>query len=163
MAHTPSLGCGTLVSAGASVLVARSTSATAKSKFVLHHVVVTEGDGSQHVVGTHPQTAERLALALLEGGHVLGPVAAVARQVTMGNSRFDFVASHADGSTTVVEVKGVPIADYCDGSKKERAAIMAAPDAPSDPYAKLALFPEVGLVVFIKNVSKVSRICTPVI
>lgn len=33
-------------------------------------------------------------------------------------------------------------ADYCDGTKKERAAIMAAPDAPSDPYGKLGIFPE---------------------
>lgn len=178
MAHTPSLGCGNLVSAGASVLVSRSTSATAKSKFVVHHVLQREADGSEHLVGTHPQTAEKLALAIIEGGFAVGPVTAVAREVTMGNSRFDFVATHADGSTTVVECKNVPIgrftipfgvlsdwteawydfeliiplstqpstathtADYCDGTKKERATIMAGPDAPSDPYEKLGIFPE---------------------
>lgn len=148
---------------------------------------------SPHRSQTHPcSIAEKLALALLEGGHAFGPVTAVAHQVTMGNSRFDFVVTHADGSTTVVECKNVPIgvwravvyaieiglslcllsflliemghlitnskrincfdartspflltADYCDGTKKERAAIMAAPGAPSDPYGKLALFPEV--------------------
>ena len=109
MAHTPSLGCGNLVSAGASVLVSRSTSATAKSKFVLHHVLQREGDGSEHLVGTHPQTAEKLALAIIQAGFAVGPVTAVAREVTMGNSRFDFVVTHGDGSTTVVECKNVPI------------------------------------------------------
>lgn len=109
IAHTPSLGCGNLVSAGASVLVSRSTSATAKSKFVLHHVLQREGDGSEHLVGTHPQTAEKLALAIIEAGFAVGPVTAVAREVTMGNSRFDFVVTHGNGSTTVVECKNVPI------------------------------------------------------
>lgn len=147
MAHTPSLGCSGLVSPGAEVLVSKSTSKsnTTKSTHVLHHVVKREDDGTSHWIGTHPMTANLLAEALLVGGHVfpnLPPVESVQKEVTMGNSRFDFVVTHSDGSVTVVETKNVPVADNFDGTKKERAALLAACEEVPNAYGKVAIFPD---------------------
>lgn len=145
LCHTPSLGCSGLVTTGATVLVSQSTSSTAKSSHVLHHVLQAEADGTSHWVGTHPMTANVLAQALLEEGHVfpsLSRIETLRKEVTMGNSRFDFVATHADGSVTVVETKNVPVADNFDGTKKERAALLAACITPPDAYHKIAIFPD---------------------
>ena len=147
MAHTPSLGCCGLVSPGAEILVSKSTSksATAKSTHVLHHVLKREEDETSHWIGTHPMTANILAQAMLLGGHVfpnLPPVESVQKEVTMGNSRFDFVVTHSDGSLTVVETKNVPVADNFEGTKKERAALLAACEEAPNAYAKVAIFPD---------------------
>ena len=147
MAHTPSLGCSGLVCPGAEILVSKSTSksSTAKSTHVLHHVLMREDDETSHWIGTHPMTANILAQALLLGGHVftnLPPVESVQKEVTMGNSRFDFVVTHSDGSLTVVETKNVPVADNFDGTKKERAALLAACEETPNPYGKVAIFPD---------------------
>ena len=66
----------------------------------------------------------------------------IEQQVTLGNSRFDFVVTADDGSMTVVETKNVPLADYCDGNKKERAKFMGEQHGVLDPYSKMAFFPE---------------------
>lgn len=85
-----------------------ASGSTAKSSHVIYHVEVTEAeDGSRHLVGTHPMTANLLARQLLLGGAVCGAVSELAREVTLGGSRFDFVADHADGTQTVIEVGGL--------------------------------------------------------
>lgn len=116
-----------------------SASSSAKSSHVVYQAEVTEADGSTHAVGTHPMTANVLARHLLLSGGVVGPVSKLEREVTHGASRFDFVATHEDGTVTVVEVKNVPLADFADGDKKERRATKErqAADGPVDCYAKM--------------------------
>ncbi len=143
LCHTPSLGCMGLIATDSVILVSQSTSSTAKSSHILHHVQQTEPDGTSHLIGTHPMTANVLTKALLEGGHVFPgkPVVELKKEVTMGNSRFDFVATHADGSVTVVETKNVPLAHHFDGTRKEQQACLNASTETLDPYHKKALFP----------------------
>lgn len=97
--------------------------------------------------GTHPLTGNILAKSILEKGLAFppstSPVASIAKEVTLGDSRFDFVVTHADGRECVVECKSVPLADYCDGDKKERAAYMEAlGETPPECMKKVAIFPE---------------------
>lgn len=142
MAHCPSLGCMGVVSSGAIVLVSKAKEgSTTKSKFVVHHAERVEPDSTSHWIGMHPMTANILARALLDGGQVVeGPVESIAKEVTMGTCRFDFLVTHAGGKQTVVEVKNAPCADYADGNKKEKK--MANSMEGLDFYGKMAIFPE---------------------
>jgi len=144
MAHCPALGCMGLISPGAVILVSKmNQGSTAKSSYVVHHVVVEEPDSSTHLVGTHPMTANILARSAMEGGLIIeGAIEKIEKEKTIaeGGSRFDFVVTHTGGKKTIVEVKNVPCADYSDGNKREKKSAQSVEGL--DHYAKMAIFPE---------------------
>lgn len=154
--HSPSLGCCGLIVPGALVKVAlrqdkgKQTQARARSSHVIYQVEVKDpSSGIIHSIGTHPLIANRLAYAILHEG--LLEKAGVPKmtkmksevQVPLSNSRFDLTGIGTDGKMWICEVKNVPLADYIDGtSKQKRQAIQQGLLDYYDWHEKIAMFPD---------------------
>lgn len=110
-AHTPSLGCSGQIAAGAVVWLAAagkrrsSPIKPAVSSHTIYHVM-----RGAFVVGAHPQLANTLARAALDAGAVWPGLHDVRAEISLGNSRIDFVGTDAEMRRVVVEVKNVPVA-----------------------------------------------------
>lgn len=144
LAHTPSLGCCGLAEKGSHVILSKIVSKTAKSS---HRAELSiHRDGShQEIVGINPKLSETIAERCLQYNCIdnLNNVRSYKREVTLLNSRFDFVGVDENGRDFVMEIKSVPLADYVDAPKKEKKKLLK--DLPEDQkqfHNKIAYFPD---------------------
>lgn len=144
MAHTPSLGCCGLVEKECNVILSKVESKTAKSSHRVELSVYKEGDNKE-VIGVNPKLAESIAERCLQSNCIgnLKNVKSYKREVTLLNSRFDFVGVDEDGREFVMEVKTVPLADYIDAPKKDKIKLLKnLPDYKKEFGKKIAYFPD---------------------
>ena len=94
-------------------------------------------DGTR--ICAHPTVANEVAEGLLRSGLPIPGLAELTREVTVGDSRFDFAGRLSDGRRAIIEVKSAPIADYVDCMPRDRAKALAA--APIREGPKMAIFP----------------------
>lgn len=136
MAHTPALGCCGLIAPGALVWV-MPTAGGGKtvSKYTIYLVELADGTR----ICAHPTVANEVAEGLLRSGLAVPGLAELTREVTIGDSRYDFTGRLADGRRAIIEVKSAPIADYVDCMPRDRAKALAA--APTTAGPKMAIFP----------------------
>ena len=144
LAHTPSLGCCGLAEKGSHVIFSKIDSKTAKSS---HRAELSiHRDGShQEIVGINPKLSETIAERCLQYNCIdnLKNVRSYKREVTLLNSRFDFVGVDENGRDFVMEIKSVPLADYVDAPKKEKKKLLK--ELPEDQkrfHNKIAYFPD---------------------
>ena len=139
IAHSPSLGCCGLVDNGSTVRVTKKCNSKAKCKY---QVVLATIRSKGHLVhiGVLPKSAEHIAhKALLHGLVKDLKVIHVETEKCFLNSRFDFYGITSDNNLFVCEVKTVPLADYFDGTAKERKQM----DFSQCKYnEKVAYFPD---------------------
>jgi len=125
LAHAPSLDCAGIVIPGTQVLLAPSTSVTAKTAYTIYLCEEIREEGYV-TVGYHPALAERFCkecyLSTVRG--VMSVISSpldqdeelvLTSQRTFGDSRFDFVLESSK-RIVVIEVKNVVGADYTIGS-----------------------------------------------
>jgi DNA-binding sugar fermentation-stimulating protein len=137
MAHTPALGCCGLIAPGALVWVMPSASKNKDtvSKYTIYLVELADGTR----ICAHPTVANEVAEGLLRSGMVVPGLTELTREVTLGDSRFDFAGRLLDGRQAIIEVKSAPIADYVDCLPRYRAKALAAGPTMTGP--KIAIFP----------------------
>ncbi len=135
MAHTPALGCCGLIAPGALVWVMPSAGGgKTVSKYTIYLVELADGTR----ICAHPTVANEVAEGLLRSGVVIPGLAELAREVTVGDSRFDFAGRLTNGRRAIIEVKSAPIADYVDCRPRDRAKALAAARTTGP---KMAIFP----------------------
>ena len=111
LAHAPGLELGGHCVPGASVMLSTGKEGN-KTAFAIQ--LVRAGDSGAWI-GAHPMLGNKLVAAALQQGllaSALGAFSACQAEVKHGDSRVDFVLTHADGSKTLVEVKSVVCADH---------------------------------------------------
>ncbi len=140
MAHTPALGCCGLIAPGALVWVMPSAEGgKTVSKYTIYLVELADGTR----ICAHPTVANEVAEGLLRSGAAVPGLTDLTREVTLGDSRFDFAGrlSGPEGSNrrAIIEVKSAPIADYVDCLPRDRAKALAAAERTTGP--KMAIFP----------------------
>lgn len=159
IAHVPNLDMGGKCIAGSTMLVKAATDkkgnkigadavspkyGTPKCEFHAQLLLVDESNLHPELypptwVGAHPNIGERIAECWIRN-NLLGPVASLKRQFTIGSMRSDFEITHTDGSKRLVEVKQVVDTDY---------SLQAPPPitikcrfiSSRVPYRRTAIFP----------------------
>ena len=145
LAHTPSLGCAGIVAAGSIVYVSLLKSSNSKCKYCIELADYEEQDKNKRIIiGVNPKLSEIIAQKVLEN-NLLDNVSieTVKSQVTVGNSRFDFIGILKDKPEIpyICEIKNVSIADYVDISNKERKKLdLSFQDKIFED--KIAIFPD---------------------
>lgn len=147
LAHTPSLGCAGLVEAGCIVYVTLLKSSNSKCKYCIELADYEEKDKNKKIIiGVNPKLSEIIAQKVLENNLLNDlSIQTVKSQVTVGNSRFDFIGllKKEDNSDIpyICEIKNVSIADYVDISNKERKKLgLSFHDNVFEE--KIAIFPD---------------------
>jgi DNA-binding sugar fermentation-stimulating protein len=145
LAHTPSLGCAGYVEAGSIVYVIPLNSKTSKCKYSIELALYEEKDKQKSIIiGVNPKLSEIIAQKVLENNLLenMKIFSNVKSQVTVGNSRFDFIGlNKLTNKPYICEVKNVSIADYIDISNKERKKFkLSFQDCLFEN--KIALFPD---------------------
>lgn len=144
LAHTPSLGCCGLAEKECNVILSKIESTTAKSSHRVELSVHQDGE-HQEIVGINPKLSETIAERCLQENCIAGlhNVRSYKREVTLLNSRFDFVGVDDQGREFVMEIKSVPLADYVDAPKKEKKKLLKElPEEQKQFYKKIAYFPD---------------------
>jgi len=151
LAHSPSLGCCGLADAGATVLIKLSeTKSNTKPKNELglkcEYTIYLSKIENNIYVGIHPKTAEKLVKSALEHNYIssLKNLKSLRSETSIYikdkiDSRFDFTGIDENGVPFIMEVKNVPLADYEDCDKKERAKMDFSNRTFND---KVAYFPD---------------------
>jgi len=151
LAHSPSLGCCGLADAGATVLIKLSeTKSNTKPKNELglkcEYTIYLSKIENNIYVGIHPKTAEKLVKSALEHNYIssLKNFKSLRSETSIYikdkiDSRFDFTGIDENGVPFIMEVKNVPLADYEDCDKKERAKMDFSNRTFND---KVAYFPD---------------------
>lgn len=144
LAHTPSLGCCGLAEKGSHVIFSKIDSKTAKSSHRAELSIHRDGT-HEEIVGINPKLSETIAERCLQYNCIdnLKNVRSYKREVTLLNSRFDFVGVDENGRDFVMEIKSVPLADYVDAPKKEKKKLLK--ELPEDQkrfHNKIAYFPD---------------------
>lgn len=153
LAHTPALGCCGLADAGARVIVTqipeKKSGKPNVCKWRIQQSIVcddrteTPNTDSQRVIGIAPKLAEHIAESALSQNLVDGlNVHSIAREKTIGNSRFDFVGTQQNGTYFICEVKNVPLADFEDITAKERKTRNYCDTSKWKWDDKIAYFPD---------------------
>ena len=153
LAHTASLGCCGLADVQATVLMTisntkKKTKQTNKANMNCSHTIylsVLDKEEKQ-IIGIHPKLAENLVESALNKNCLtkLKNIKSYRRETTIYvknkiNSRFDFTGIDENGIPFIMEVKNVPLADYEDLNKTDRAKM----DFTSyDFNSKVAYFPD---------------------
>lgn len=144
LAHTPSLGCCGLAEKECNVILSKIESTTAKSSHRVELSIYQEGE-NQEIIGINPKLSETIAERCLEYNCIdnLNNVQSYKREVTLLNSRFDFVGVDENGREFVMEIKSVPLADYVDAPKKEKKKLLKElPEDQKQFNQKIAYFPD---------------------
>ena len=144
LAHTPSLGCAGLVEAGCIVYVIPLKSSNTKCKYSIELANYEEKDkNKQIIIGVNPKLSEILAQKVLQNNLLNNlSVSTVKQQVTVVNSRFDFIGMLNNSDLPYIcEIKNVSIADYVDISNTERKKLKLSFDNFMFED-KIALFPD---------------------
>lgn len=126
IAHVKNTGrCRELLLPGATVYLDEPIGRRRKTKYDLVAVEKQCDDGRRLLVNMDSQAPNEAAAEFLLNG-VLFPNARIRREVTKGNSRFDFCIEQGD-RITYLEVKGVTL---------ENDGIASFPDAPTERGVK---------------------------
>ncbi len=144
LAHTPSLGCCGLAEKESNVILSKIESKTAKSSHRVELSIHQEGL-HQEIVGINPKLSETIAERCLQENCIAGlhNIQSYKREVTLLNSRFDFVGVDDQGREFVMEIKSVPLADYVDAPKKEKKKLLKELPAEKRQFNhKIAYFPD---------------------
>ena len=125
--HVKNTGrCRELLVPGSRVYLAHSDNPTRKTGYDLIAVEKKRADGSTLLINMDSQVVNAVAEEWLRGGTLFSPSALIRREVTWGNSRFDFYVE--DGARRAfLEVKGVTL---------EADGVTSFPDAPTERGVK---------------------------
>lgn len=127
IAHVKNTGrCRELLIPGATVYLDEPQGTTRKTKYDLVAVEKVCADGSILLINMDSQAPNEAAAEFLSKGTLFPHYTRIRREVTMGNSRFDFCIEQGD-KTTFLEVKGCTL---------EHDGIASFPDAPTERGVK---------------------------
>lgn len=155
LAHTPSLGCAGLVESGSTVYVSLIKSSNSKCKYSIELAYYDEKDKNKNIIiGVNPKLSEIIAKNLLENNLLNNlSIQTVKSQVSVGNSRFDFIGLLQNNKPYICEIKNVSIADYIDISTKDRKKLkLSFNDRMFED--KIAIFPDCGRKLQKKPISE---------
>jgi DNA-binding sugar fermentation-stimulating protein len=152
LGHSPSLDCAGMIVPGATVYCTQNDESKAtKTQFAIQLCEEIRERNERATVGCHPFLAERAARRMLELQLFpeLGDYdpASIGSQVSYGKSRVDYTLPSSDGaSVTLIEVKNVVGADYCEGqvpSWRSEVGVYTSPLVTTDgrAYTQHAIFP----------------------
>jgi len=129
LGHSPALGCGGLADAGSSIYMAPVSNSKSKCDYTFYLAEYSDEihPDKKIIVGIHPKMAELFMENALQNNMLskLQNVRLWRRETNLQipnlvNSRFDFTGVDENGTSFILEVKNVPLADYEDVPKKER-------------------------------------------
>ncbi len=127
IAHVKNTGrCRELLIPGVTVYLDEPGGATRKTKYDLVAVEKVCPDGSTLLINMDSQAPNEAAAEFLSHGTLFPHYTNIRREVTMGNSRFDFCIEQRD-KITFLEVKGCTLED---------CGIASFPDAPTERGVK---------------------------
>lgn len=127
IAHVKNTGrCKELLIPGATVYLEEPIGRIRKTKYDLIAVEKVCSDGRKILINMDSQAPNSAAEEFLKSGKLFPDATAIRREVTKGNSRFDFCIEHS-GITTYLEVKGCTL---------ENDGIASFPDAPTERGVK---------------------------
>lgn len=125
--HVKNTGrCRELLLSGATVYLDEPSGRERKTKYDLVAVEKCLPDGRTLLINMDSQAPNEVAAELLSLGRLFPDATLIRREVTKGNSRFDFCIEQGD-QTTYLEVKGVTLED---------GGIASFPDAPTERGVK---------------------------
>ena len=126
--HVKNTGrCRELLPVGATVYLAASGNPARKTPYDLVAVEKVRPDGSTLFINMDSQAPNDIAAEYLPKSGLFSVDATFRREVTVGNSRFDFAVDTLDHPTAYLEVKGCTL---------EREGIAYFPDAPTERGVK---------------------------
>jgi len=119
LGHTPTLGCCGLYEKDCHVWVSKLGE---KTKCVYRiELYEIETKGHKIYVGISPKNAESIVYNALKYNLIQNlETVYIVRKKTLLNSLFDFMGKTMDDNYYICEVKSIPLADYANGTKKER-------------------------------------------
>ncbi len=116
-AHNPALGCGGLVTVGATAYVMPSPpESRGLSKYTLL-LIELEGDT---IVCVNPQVGNKIAEQIIARQLVISNIKTYQEEQTVDESRFDFAGTTTANEQFYIEVKSAPIADIVDCMPRDR-------------------------------------------
>ena len=125
--HVKNTGrCRELLIAGCTVYLAAGKNPSRKTKYDLIAVEKVLPDSTALLINIDAQAPNAAAEEWLHTGALFPPAAEIRREVTYGNSRFDFCITHGE-TTAFLEVKGVTL---------EQNGVVSFPDAPTERGTK---------------------------
>lgn len=126
--HVKNTGrCQELLPVGATVYLAAAKDPARKTPYDLVAVEKMCPDGSVLFINMDSQAPNQIASEWLPVGGLFSEDATFKREVTHGNSRFDFCITGGDGACAYLEVKGCTL---------EREGVAYFPDAPTERGVK---------------------------
>ena len=127
IAHVKNTGrCRELLIPGVTVYLDEPQGKNRKTKYDLVAVEKVLPDGSKLLINMDSGAPNEAAARFLKSGNLFPNATRIRREVTKGNSRFDFLIEEGE-KTTYLEVKGVTL---------ENEGIAAFPDAPTERGVK---------------------------
>tara|TARA_Y100000389_G_scaffold131115_2_gene128569 strand:- start:1664 stop:2527 length:864 start_codon:yes stop_codon:yes gene_type:complete len=149
LVHSPSLGCSGLTDSGSFIFVSPIKTPGTRSSHRIEFANVKETwENKQYstIVCTNPSVAENIIEILLKNNFLknVKTQGEIKGQVTVGNSRFDFTGTDADGIEFIAEVKTVPVAGPHGAVEKKEKAKMIKEGSyyTKHPKEKIAIFPD---------------------
>ena len=140
LAHTAALGCCGFADVDAKVIMIpvknKRNVCRYKILFSIH-----EEKGIRQYIGIDPKLAETLVYTCLHENKIssLEDCKSIQREITIMDSRFDFMGIDKEDHIYVLEVKNVPLADYVDCLAKEKKKL----DFSDREYdSKISYFPD---------------------
>lgn len=155
--HVKNTGrCKELLPPGAKVYLSAASSTGRKTLYDLVAVEKLRADGSCMTIHMDSQAPNAIAEEYLSSSGLLAENTSLRREVTCGNSRFDFAIDRPGHPTAYLEVKGCTL---------ERDGIALFPDAPTERGVKhlreltaLALSGNPAYVLFVIQMKGVSAL-----
>jgi sugar fermentation stimulation protein A len=127
VAHVKNTGrCRELLVEGATVYLEEPIGRARKTKYDLVAVEKLCSDGKKILINMDSQAPNEVAAEFLRAGGIFEGATSIRREVTKGNSRFDFCIEQGD-KITYLEVKGCTL---------ENEGIASFPDAPTERGVK---------------------------
>ena len=126
--HVKNTGrCKELLPTGATVYLATAENPTRKTPYDLVAVEKVRPDGTTLLINMDSQAPNEIAAEWLPTSHLFQKEGILKREVTRGDSRFDFAMITSDAPVAYIEVKGCTL---------EREGIAYFPDAPTERGVK---------------------------
>lgn len=127
IAHVKNTGrCRELLIPGATVYLDEPFGRERKTRFDLVAVEKLRDDGSRLLINMDSQAPNNATAEFLKSGGLFSDATRIRREVTKGNSRFDFCIEQGE-KITYLEVKGVTL---------ENGGVASFPDAPTERGVK---------------------------
>ena len=133
--HVKNTGrCRELLIAGCTVYLAAGKNPSRKTKYDLIAVEKVLPDSTALLINIDAQAPNAAAEEWLHTGALFPPAAEIRREVTYGNSRFDFCITHGE-TTAFLEVKGVTLEE--DGVARFPFLMLRQNEVPSTCWSWL--------------------------